>query len=36
MLLFRSRPRVTLGMDLFEPLPVDVGINLGGGDVCMA
>lgn len=22
-------------MDLLEPLPVDVGINLGGRDVCM-
>lgn len=31
-----SRPRVALGMDLPEPLPVDVGIDLGGGDVCMA
>jgi len=36
MLLFRSRPRVALGMDLLKPLPVDVGIDLGGGDVCVA
>lgn len=31
-----SRPWVALGMDLPESLPVDVGIDLGGGDVRMA
>lgn len=30
-----SRPRVALGVDLSEPLPVDVGIDLGYRDVCM-